>query len=194
MVTFLTPARAAAHPLCYPVRFGTSRLLPCYADLYIRRGQMPFWVRRILLAAGAGALTVILIGPWVLYAVALSNVVGRPSRTDASALSSADAEAVWRSLREHGPVTVEPLTPHGYLFSLWMENPLPSGAHVAWLVAREHNFNNLKDRRMIWWHLSGAVLTVWLTRNWSTGQLVAKAREIRRSSRPAFNPGVNTDP
>ena len=107
---------------------------------------MLFWVRRILLAAAAGALTVILIGPWVLYAVALSNVVGRPSLTDASALSSADAEAVWQ-----GP-------PHD------------------------------------WWHLSGAALTVWLTRNWSTEQLVAKAREIRRSNRPASNHGVNSDP
>jgi len=62
---------------------------------------------------------------------------------------------------------------------------LPPGAHLAWLVARNHNQERRTDQRMIWWNLSGAALTIWLTRNWTTDQLVAKAHEIIRSSQPA---------
>jgi len=146
------------------------------------------WMRRLLIASAGLVLVALLVGPWVLYEVALSNVVGRPSLPSTIPVSSSDAEAVWRKLRERGPVTVEPLSPHGYILALLTKDTLPPGAHVAWWIARNHNRENLKDQRMIWWHLSGAALTVWLTRHWSTDQLVAKAHEIFRSGQPASNP------
>jgi hypothetical protein len=34
---------------------------------------------------------------------------------------------------------------------------------------------------MIWWHLSGAALTIWVTRNWTTDQIVTAAAAIAGS-------------
>jgi hypothetical protein len=146
---------------------------------------MVLLVRRGLIASIGAALVALIFGPWVLYAVALSNVTSRPALPTNGPVAASDAEAVWRKLRERGPIVVEPLSPHRYLLVLLTNDTLPPGAHVAWSVARNHNQERLADQRVIWWNLSGAALTIWLTRNWTTDQLVAKAHEIIRSSQPA---------
>ena len=44
---------------------------------------------------------------------------------------------------------------------------------------------HLDDRR--YWHLSGAALTIWLTRNWTPTELISKAIEVEnlKTSSPA---------
>ena len=115
-------------------------------------------MRRTLFGLITSTLALVLIGPWLLYELALSNVVGRPALP---------ATAVVPSRTSH---------------------VLPAGTHLAWFVARHHNADHLKDRRMIWWHMSGAALTIWLTCHWSTDQLTAKAHQILRSAQTAPTP------
>jgi hypothetical protein len=127
------------------------------------------------------------LGPWALYEIALSNVEGRPALPATQTLPTEEKQAIWESLKERGPIGIERLTPHAYiLMFLEYHEPVP-GANVAWFVARDHNSRNLRRRSMGWWHLSGAALTIWLTRNWSTGELLAKVAEIRRERQQPSN-------
>lgn len=144
--------------------------------------------RRLAMMLAGIALVVLLLGPWAIYEIALSNIVTLPSPPSTPPVPAANMETVWRMFKEHGPVEVEPLSPHGYAFALLAHRSLPSGARTAWLVARNHNMANLKDRR--WWHMSGAALTIWLTRHWSTEQLVAEAHRISGARQPKFSPAV----
>ncbi len=92
------------------------------------------------------------------------------------------AKAIWDQFEESGPVSATPLSPYSYALALATSDRLPPGARIAWFIARNHNAENLKNRHMIWWHTSGMALTIWLTRNWSTDQLIAKAYEISYAS------------
>lgn len=129
-----------------------------------------------LVGAGLGLL---LLAPWAVYELGLSNITTLPAPPDSRNVTPATAKAIWAQLKEAGPVTVTPLSPYSYVLALTTnENALPPGARLAWFVARHYNAGNLKDSRTLWWHVSGMALTIWLTRNWSTGELIAKANEI----------------
>ena len=154
---------------------------------------MARWLRRVLLAITTLGLPVALIGPWLLYELGLANVVGRPSLPNSVPASAAQAQAVWRDLREDGPIEVTPLNPYGYVIAVLSQNEPSPGAKVAWFVARNHNLANLSNRRMIWWHLSGASLTIWLTRHWSPDQLIAKAHELSPTVQAPSNSALLSD-
>lgn len=143
---------------------------------------MTTFFRKLLVVISGLALTLLILAPWIAYEVALSNIVELPTPPQTSSISSANAETIWRKFKEPGPIAVEALTPHKYIFDIITNNQFPPGAHIAWYVARNYNFKNLKNRRVFWWHLSGAALTIWLTRNWTTEQLIAKTYEISQSS------------
>jgi len=132
----------------------------------------------ILLIALVG---VAILLPWLLYAIGLGNINGWPELPTQSKLAEDDAMKVWHELKEKDPIKVEKLNPYDYAaFILGLKSMEPaSGARLAWFVARNYNYKNLKDRRNLYWHLSGASLTIWLTRNWSADQLLAKAKEIQ---------------
>jgi len=112
---------------------------------------------------------------------ALSNIQALPAATNEHNLSIEDKGAIWAKFREHGPIKVEPLSPHLYAYEIITDHSLPSGAHVAWYVARNYMKSNLKNQRMIYWHLSGIAFTIWLTRHWSTDQLIEKAYVISKT-------------
>lgn len=146
--------------------------------------------RRLLLALAGITLVLLFLGPWAIYGAGLSNIVALPAPPSTPPVSVADAKTIWSEFKEPGSVSVEPLSPYGYAFALITNHSLPPGPHIAWFVARNHNAGNLENRRMIWWHTSGAALTIWLTRNWSTEQLIAKAHEITHADKPASNPAL----
>lgn len=89
---------------------------------------------------------------------------------------SADLERSERA----GSYASRDLTPYD-IYSLLLDKPDPAGLRLAWYVARNYNYDHLQDRRMVNWHISGEALTVWLTRHWSSDELLAKALEIRQS-------------
>ena len=161
---------------------GLARGQPLKSNVYMSR-----WIRRILISMAIAIVALVAAGPWALHELTLSNVVGRRARPALLALSMEEKQAIWESLKEPGPVGVEALTPHAYILGLLGYREPAPGANVAWFVARDHDGRNLTHPRMAWWHLSGAALTIWLTRNWNTNELLAKVAEIRRSRQQPSN-------
>ena len=132
--------------------------------------------------------TFVYFAPWVLYRVGLSNLSGRPSKPKIEKLDEAKSQKIWKLLNENGPVEFESLTPWHYAFQFigLQKEKMSPGERTAYFVARAYASNNLKNRKMIYWHLSSTSLTIWLTRNWSGDQILSKAFEIK-TLKSAFN-------
>lgn len=117
--------------------------------------------------------------PWLLYGIGLSNIEGRPTFAVNRVISEEEAQQLWQEMRETEPIQVKKLNPWQYvLFCVQSVERIPSMS-VTWSVARDYNHLHLKNRKMLYWHLSGAALSIWLTRNWSTQDILAKAKEIK---------------
>jgi hypothetical protein len=157
------------------------------------------WVRRIAVATILTGLVAMLFGPWALYWLALTKIVGRPSHALQATFAAEDADALWRQLREPMPIRVEPMSPYSYPWAILRCGAagtrrlcpvrgydLPRGSGLAEMVARSHNAKNLPDHG--WWHFSGAALAIWLTRNWTADQLIAKGIELDRTRKPRVVP------
>jgi hypothetical protein len=117
---------------------------------------------------------VVLALPAIAYGIGLSKIEGRPIAADPASFSSAQVNSAWQSCREHLPIALDPLNPWGYAAKiLWGDTGFAgNGQLAAWLVARRYNSSHLPGG-MKWWHLSGAALTIWVTRNWSAEQVAA---------------------
>src|SRR5258708_21095915 len=118
--------------------------------------------------------------PLVLYWVGLSGIEGRPLPTARTQGLSGDYAYLATRFRGRSPVAMTTLTPWTYWFLADSSSP------VAWIIARRYNADHLRHRGMLWWHLSGAALTIWITRHWSQDQAVSAAAAILRSG-PASN-------
>lgn len=46
---------------------------------------------------------------------------------------------------------------------------------VIWWAAFDHLNEQSAGQRKMWWHLSGAALTIWLSRNWTDQQITTAA-------------------
>jgi len=138
---------------------------------------------KTIIIAGLIILAVsLLFFPWLLYAIGLSNIEGRPSLPTNATLTPDEAQKIWEELKEKGPIQIEKISPWHYVFMVLEANDKPkSGEYLAWFVARNYNSTHMRNKRMIYWHLSGASLTIWLTRNWSAEQLLLKAKEIKET-------------
>ncbi len=144
---------------------------------------MPITMKKTLLTSFVILIFVGLLAPWALYAVGLANVVGRPTLPANVHISDDVANTLWTEFGERGPIKVQKLSPWSYIMMMIREDPLkykPPGLNMAWQVARSHNQNNLKNQRMMFWHLSGMSLTVWLTRNWTAKDIVAKIYTLQQ--------------
>lgn len=114
--------------------------------------------------------------PWAVYLGVLSRVEPRPVAPAAPA-TPAQVRIVEQYFRGTVPAT-DRTSPPGYLLRLADVSRAGEGLELAWLVARAHNAQHLVDRRMVSWHLSGAALTIWLSRTWTRVELIAAAHEI----------------
>jgi len=143
------------------------------------------WARRVVIALVCTSLTIVILGPWALYWLALSHIDGRPSHASNSVFTAEEAQALSRKLREVFPMHVERQTPYSYMWAAAHERTLP-GTQLAWSVAQSYNMQRLQHGNG-WCHPSGAALIIWLTRNWTVDELIAKGIEIDRSgSHPAI--------
>jgi hypothetical protein len=118
-------------------------------------------------------------GPWLLYGIGLAKIEGRPPHASQAVVTPEDAEALWREIRIPQPVRLDPVSPYSYVQALVHGDHLGPSARIAWMIARSYNSEHLTDQGA--WHLSGAALTIWLTRNWTSDELVAKAVELEKS-------------
>ncbi|MCC8978183.1 hypothetical protein [Bradyrhizobium acaciae] len=129
----------------------------------------------IMVALTLTGLCACATAPWVIYWYGLRQIEGRPT----PAVHNATAEQLdrlFKKLKITQPVQIDPLSPY---------TPFLQGAHpnsstrLAWIIARSHNVSHLGDHHgMLVWHLSGMALTIWLTRNWTQTELIAKAVEL----------------
>jgi hypothetical protein len=138
-------------------------------------------MKKIILTALVLIVFVILVTPWLLYAIGLRNVDGRPP-LPLTSLTTDEAKSIWDKFGETGPVCVKRIGPWDFVLRFLVADPEKGspGDRVAWFVARDWNAAHLLNRRMISWHLSGAAMVIWLTRNWTTDQILGKAKELRR--------------
>jgi hypothetical protein len=130
--------------------------------------------RRKILAAALAVVVGIASLPAIAYAIGLSKIDGRPTPADPTQFTAADLSANWIACREPASVQVVPLNPWGYTVRVLAGDTgfEGSGQLSAWLIARAYNVEHL-PKGMKWWHLSGAALTIWVTRNWSAEQIAA---------------------
>ena len=143
------------------------------------------WIVRIFVLLLASSAVLVIAGPWMLYWVGLHNIDGRPTHSTAAAPAPEEQAALLRQLRVPSADLIRPLTPWDVELAVLTHDTSPhrprSGSDVAWQIARRYNSTHLKDRRMLWWHLSGAALTIWITRNWSSSDILSEATLLERS-------------
>jgi hypothetical protein len=128
---------------------------------------------------GIASLVVVALAlalPAIAYGIGLLMVNGRPTPADPSRYSSEAIGAAWQSCSEQMPVALAPLNPWSVAASIiWGDyRNRSAGETAAWQVARTHNAEH-RVGGMWAWHLSGAALTIWITRNWSAEQIGATA-------------------
>jgi hypothetical protein len=119
-------------------------------------------------------------GPWLLYEIGLAKIDGRPPHASQTVVTPEAQEALRRGLKITEPVRLGPGSPYSYAQALVLGNKkiLGPSVRVAWIIARSYNTEHLTDHRA--WHLAGAALTIWLTRNWTSDELVARAVELEQ--------------
>ncbi|WP_156795646.1 hypothetical protein [Bradyrhizobium icense] len=117
-------------------------------------------------------LSVAAAAPWLIYWIALNEIESCPTPARHTATAE-QVDSLFRKLRLSQPVHIDPISPYSY----FLQGVHPSAStRIAWIIARSHNVNHLSDHR--YWHLSGAALTIWLTRYWTSTELIARAVEL----------------
>lgn len=118
--------------------------------------------------------------PGILYYVGLYNIHGKPEISNIDKLDENQLKSLLTYHKEENIPEIRRVNPWEYTFTLLTNesSSIPSGTNIVWSIVRSYNSNNIKNKRMIYWHLSGAALTIWLSNNWTQNQIMAKAYEI----------------
>jgi hypothetical protein len=119
-------------------------------------------------------LAVALSLPGAAYVVGLATVHGRPVPADPANYSSELIAASWSRCREKTPIAVQAMSPWSYAnkFMFADTHEETPGERAAWRIASTHNSKHRRSG-MLWWHTSGAALSIWVTRHWSAEQIGA---------------------
>ena len=145
-------------------------------------------MRKLAVTTLVITLVLVLLAPFGMYLVGLGNIEGRPIPPTSTTNAVENGIELQRALRLKTPIVVRPSNPWIYVGQILDDQGrlfIPdAGTYAASLVARTFNRNHLKNRQMLWWHLSGAALTIWITRNWRTDEIVSAAAETLRCSSP----------
>lgn len=122
-----------------------------------------------------GVLLVVVV-PMALYWAGLNAIDTLPTPPSELATAEQQSEA-WQRVRGRGQPDVRAQTPYSYLFDFAANAEQDPGKLAAWHVASNHLLTHQRKPGMFWWHLSGAALTIWITRNWTTAQILSDARK-----------------
>lgn len=110
----------------------------------------------------------ILLAPIFLYWVGLYVANGKP--TVPSELFSKDAQlATWLQFEGEGEPRIHKLNPYSYYPALLK---LDASAIIVGGIASSYVKSCRRFQGRWWGYLASASLSVWLSRNWSTGQLM----------------------
>jgi hypothetical protein len=150
---------------------------------------------RRLLVFSLLVVAIVDLTPWALYGIGLDNTTGRPIPQSHSSPTSAGET---HRGADQPSMKVKPISPWGYIITIASTDSgvFDEGTKAAWLVARNYNLSHLKKRQALWWHLSGAALTIWLTRNWTSEEILyaAAANSMHVGARKQATEGAVADP
>ncbi|WP_431046245.1 hypothetical protein [Roseateles sp. L2-2] len=136
-------------------------------------------VLRVLLGLLCTAVLLVVTSPLWLYAWGLSYIEGRPERPTVMA-SAEDQARVWQFAGGVGAPVIESTNPYRLVLDLWQGTDTRPDERVTIWVSRDYVFDHRRGRGMSAWHLSSAALSIWLTRNWSTEELLTAASRSPR--------------
>jgi hypothetical protein len=124
--------------------------------------------------------------PLGLYWLGLSNIEGRPEPPTQTSNVIADSALLQRDLRAQGPIVIDALNPWTFVIDTFHEesglpSEQPRSMRAVGIIVGNYNSSHLRDHRMIWWHLSEMSLTIWVTRHWTSDQIVTAAASLARS-------------
>lgn len=143
-------------------------------------------IRKLIIMASA-SVTLLLTAPLGLYCVGLSNIEGRPQKP--AHLASVEQQSlVWKRAHGDGTSVVQADNPYSYLASICSAQRTPPSKLVTWWVARDYLSPNKRYEGMGWWHLSGAALAIWLSRNWTSEEILSAAAQLRHSASGRMQP------
>jgi len=143
-----------------------------------------FWGVLVLSVLGAGL-------PMGAYWLGLDNTIGRPTPPKFVSTGKTSAAAVWRQRKETFPITLRPITPWHFYELLWcsknddtLEDFLTCddkypGLRASAYVAKAYLKYNMKQEGVVWRYLSRTALTIWISRHWSSQELVAALIRIK---------------
>ena len=140
-------------------------------------------IRRFIAVVTCTTFALLLGLPLALYSLGLSGVDGRPQKP--VKLASAEQKiAVWKRARGEGMPYVEADNPYSYVASMFFaqgQHTTPSQL-VTWWVARDYLVRHKRYKGKGWWHLSGAALAIWMSRNWTSDEILTAAAQLRQSA------------
>jgi len=128
-----------------------------------------------LLALAAGA-------PWIAYGIGLVNVDGRPTPPLTPHLGAEQMEFLHVAMRKAGVFSVFPISPWDYAIELVRapENLSSGGMKAAEIVSADWAAAHRRRSEPPLPRLSETAMTIWLTRNWTTEEVLTRAFQIEQ--------------
>lgn len=120
--------------------------------------------------------TLILAFPLGLYWLGLSGVDSLPEKP--LHLASKEQQAlVWKRALGDGVPRIKAMSPYSLAITLLVNNASSASPDqlIVWRVASNYLLSHQRHKGMSWWHLSGAALTIWLSRNWTDEEILSAA-------------------
>ena len=131
-----------------------------------------------LVAILLGALVV--GSPWIGYGIGIANVDGRPAPPLKPLLDAEATEFLHVAMRKAGVFTVEPMSPLAYVLARLQEpERLSSGGMKATEIVAA-DWTATRARRPELRRLSEIAMTLWLTQNWKTDEILMRAYQIEQ--------------
>jgi len=138
--------------------------------------------RQLLAVVTCATFALLLVFPLCLYWLGLSGVEGRPEKP--RQLASIEQQSmIWMRARGTGTPFVSADDSYTYLASIFFVQSKRAQPDrlVTWWVARDYLATHKRHNGMGWWHLSGAALTIWLSRNWTAEEILSGAVQLQKS-------------
>ena len=159
-------------------------------------GQQPMQVKmrrkflRSIAGLMVGVLFVLLIVPLALYQHSIGLLDTMPTKAETE-LPKEEADKLWAANEDFKPDECASITPYwlyrwlvvaiinDYITRMQVNSAYSNVSKMASRIAIYHmRQGHFHGKGMLWWHITHAFLGIWLQRNWSTSEIVAKYKAI----------------
>lgn len=133
-------------------------------------------IRRLLTILLCITVTLLLALPPGLCWLGLSGVDGFPQKP--LQLASKEQQAlVWKRAHGNGVPRIAAINPYSFAITLLVKKDpgVQPEQLIVWRLAAGYLISHQRHKGMGWWHLSGAALTIWLSRHWTQEEILSAA-------------------